>query len=165
MNYEPGQKVIVNVNGAEWEDEISCSGVKHKEEVLTYCLSSGIEAPCQNISSVEPEIKPKPGDIVYLYDDIEGHGTIRIFVKNVPGKNGGFIGENSFLYKHCDVLARKPKRWDDVERDKQLEIYKDCYALWSSSIWYANDPNAFQNLIDKIISAVLGGVPYARIGE
>lgn len=173
MNYEPGQKVKVKVNDVEWDDEIDSEYVEQyskngKRINITYnqcALKSGICVPVSMLSPIEPEIKPEPGDIVAVYNEEVMGEDLRVFLR----KNGKYVcrtysdtdGEFARSWSHCRVLARKPKRWEEMSYDEKDNLTHCAHNWIDSSIDSPEEKLAYE----KIVSAILGGAPYARIAE
>lgn len=173
MNYEPGQKVKVKVNDVEWDDEIDSEYVEQyskngKRINITYnqcALKSGICVPVSMLSPIEPEIKPEPGDIGSVWeDDDEGEPDpmrLRMFEEIKDGqygvKDGDGVGRIEY-WSHYRVLARKPKRWEEISEDKQNIIRRSMFIFGHE---YIGMPR--EEAYDKILSIILDGVPYARI--
>jgi hypothetical protein len=176
MKYEPGQKVKVKVNGVEWKDEIfgkvwdetietdSTTRIKWEER---FKLKSGICVSVSMISPVETEIKPEPGDIVSVWDDDdEGepeYPWLRMFEEIKDGeygvRDGG--GEDQIEYwSHARVIARKPRRWEEMTPKGQ-----DDFKSFLRTLLYTDDPHSEVIAFNEAISLILGGVPYARIDK
>lgn len=169
MNYEPGQKVKVSVNGAEWEDETTGRASRDEpDSEWTYYLKSGVIVSESMLSPIEPEIKPEPGDIVSVwdttYEDEPKHPWFfREFVKMEDCKYG-VLGEhvngNTYYWSGCRVVARKPKRWEEISEDKQNIIRRSMFIFGHEHIGMPRE-----EAYDKILSIILDGVPYARIDK
>lgn len=147
MNYKPCDKVKVTVNGATWEDVIVSSTIGG------YLLESGTVVCPIHLTPIIQDIEPEPGDIVEVWDGhTEEDHLIRIF--DVIS-NGLFMcheihSKKVYPWQYCRVLARKPKKWDELTRDEKEMMYKLSEG---------------QNAYDNLVSFILGGAPYARVDD
>ena len=101
---------------------------------------------------------PEPGDIVEVWNNDEDFHFVRVYVKYKAGSRAccETLSEDYFNHwGHRRVLARKPRRWVDLNSDERADVR---YAIEH----FTNYVEVSKNY-DKILSCILGGVPYARV--
>jgi hypothetical protein len=132
---------------------------------MDYKLKSGITVRAEHLTPIAPEIKPEPGDIVAVKLGSDNHEHIRIFMRM---EKRGYVCnrlldlDESFAaeWPVCRVIARKPKRWEEISEDKQNIIRRSMFIFGHEHIGMPRE-----EAYDKILSIILDGVPYARIAE
>lgn len=164
MSFYLGDKVKVTVKGATWEDVVvspKFSWIDNK--IVGYILESGTIVCLDHITPIVQNIEPEPGDIVAVKDsEDDANEAIRIFVRKENNKymcnscmrEGGDLG-----WVFCRVLARKPKRWEDMSNEERQMIYRIPDDLWEND----GDISKQTEVYNKLISFIIGDVPYAKV--
>jgi hypothetical protein len=157
------QKIKVTVNGIEWKDEIvSVKDRLIKNDEWLYQLKSGLIAPEGTISPIEPEIEPEPGDIVKVWDKGESP-KVQIFdeMHNEVFSCLDFVGLSYTEWDYCRVLARKPKRWEDMNVKEQAKIEEVFLGFRRWDYYESGVKEAYAYML----SLLLNEVPYIRIDK
>jgi hypothetical protein len=161
MNYKPGDKVKVTVNGATWEDEI-----RHKANSINeYFLQSGITVPASALNpiiAIIKNIEPEQGDIVEVWDDGEDKSIQEFWYKSEENVPPYFckVSTSWKSWNHCHILARRIKQFDKMTHKERRRLYDI-----SDNILNADDYQKTKDAYNDLISFILGGAPYARVDE
>ena len=164
MSFCLGDKVKVTVKGATWEDVVvSPKFSRIDDKLIGYILESGTIVPEDRVTLLQHIIEPEPGDIVAVKDSEDNvNEAIRIFVRKENNKymcNSCMREGVDLGWVFCRVLARKPKRWEDMSNKERQMIYRIPDYLWE------NDGNISKQteVYNKLISFIIGDVPYAKV--
>lgn len=96
-----------------------------------------------------PEITPEPGDICQTVEDDQ------LFILNRYEHGKWYLNKTAHFVGPVRVLARKPKRFEDVRG-----AIKAFGSEWCDSDTEAGERDAYEDFLSAIL-----GVPYGRVGE
>jgi len=164
MSFCLGDKVKVTVKGATWEDVVvSPKFSRIDDKLIGYILESGTIVPGDRVTLLQHIIEPKPGYIVAVKDNEDDvDEAIIIFLRkenNYYICNSRTIGGVDLGWVFCRVLARKPKRWEDMNDEERKRILRFSDAIWEDD----GDMSKQTKVYNKLISFIIGDVPYAKV--
>ena len=136
--------------------EITAIKYNHRPSGDTMYLDeeSNVAFPASWVTE-HPEIKPEEGDICEFWDDAREHTALGVYGKiSEIGYFPCTWGGTCVYYKNCRVLARKPRKREEIGGK---------LAPWALEYFSSNGSLAKDALYADLLRLILGGVEYGEV--